>query len=189
MFERSLDDLVEALHGCKENGRRCSVLIGAGCSKSAGIPLAGEFVAEIKRAYPAAYRRAVDKSYPACMAALDMGVRRDLIGRYIDAAKINWAHIALAQLIHVEYVDRVLSTNFDPLVSRACALINVFLLFMILLPLTGSNQIRSVRKQSFTCTAKETASCCLIQTRRCNVTKGIFALFLRMHIRAGFGLS
>ena len=60
------------------------------------------------------------------MAALDRGVRRDLIGAYIDKAKINWAHIALAQLIDRGYVDRVLTTNFDPLISRACALVNSF---------------------------------------------------------------
>ena len=60
------------------------------------------------------------------MAALERGVRRDLIGAYIDKAKINWAHIALAQLIDGGYVDRVLTTNFDPLISRACALVNSF---------------------------------------------------------------
>ena len=65
---RTLDDVVEALRGCKENNRRCTVLIGAGCSKSAGIPLAGELVTEIKRAYPAAFRRAGSKDYPACMS-------------------------------------------------------------------------------------------------------------------------
>ena len=64
--------------------------------------------------------------YPDCMAALERGVRRDLIGAYIDKAKINWAHIALAQLIDGGYVDRVLTTNFDPLISRACALVNSF---------------------------------------------------------------
>jgi len=60
------------------------------------------------------------------MAALDRGVRRDLIGSYIDKAKINWAHLALAQLIENGFVDRVLTTNFDPLISRACALVNCF---------------------------------------------------------------
>ncbi|PTE07110.1 hypothetical protein C9427_27730 [Mesorhizobium helmanticense] len=60
------------------------------------------------------------------MAALEIGVRRDLIARYVDSAKINWAHVALAQLIEAGFVDRVLTTNFDPLVSRACALINRF---------------------------------------------------------------
>ena len=52
------------------------------------------------------------------MAALERGARRDLIGGYIDKAKINWAHLALAQLIHGGYVDRVLTTNFDPLISE-----------------------------------------------------------------------
>lgn len=126
MFERSIDDVAEALQACKQNNRRCSVLIGAGCSKTAGIPLARELVDEIKRSYPAAYKRAMAPDYPGCMAALDIGIRRDLIGRYIDSAKINWAHIALAQLIQADFVDRVLTTNFDPLISRACALINVF---------------------------------------------------------------
>jgi hypothetical protein len=41
-------------------------------------------------------------------------------------ARINWAHIAIAQLIKHGYVDRVLTTNFDPLVVRACALIGAF---------------------------------------------------------------
>jgi hypothetical protein len=50
-------------------------------------------------------------------AALDRGVRRDVIGGYIDNAKINWTHLALAQLIDHDFVDRVLTTNFDPLVS------------------------------------------------------------------------
>jgi tetratricopeptide (TPR) repeat protein len=76
--------------------------------------------------FPAAYARAASRDYPDCMAALERGVRRDLIGAYIDKAKINWAHIALAQLIDGGYVDRVLTTNFDPLVSRACALVNSF---------------------------------------------------------------
>jgi hypothetical protein len=60
------------------------------------------------------------------MAALERGVRRDLVGSYIDKAKINWAHLALAQLIDAGYIDRALTTNFDPLVSRACALVNCF---------------------------------------------------------------
>jgi tetratricopeptide (TPR) repeat protein len=60
------------------------------------------------------------------MAVLERGVRRDLIGAYIDKAKINWAHLGLAQLIAGGYVERVLTTNFDPLISRACALVNCF---------------------------------------------------------------
>src|SRR5258707_7408290 len=126
LFDRTIDDLVETLRADSPHQRRCTVLVGAGCSKSAGIPLAYEFVNEIQRTYRTAYARAQAKDYPNCMAALDVGIRRDLIGKYIDRAKINWAHIALAQLFESGHVDRVLTTNFDPLVSRACALINVF---------------------------------------------------------------
>lgn len=60
------------------------------------------------------------------MAKLAPGQRRDLIGKYIDEAKINWAHIGIAQLMKQGYVDRVLTTNFDPLVARACALVGLF---------------------------------------------------------------
>lgn len=126
MIERTIEDIAEALgpHGAAP--RRCSVLLGAGCSISAGIPSASDIVRQIKVKFPAAYARAASHDYPDCMAALERGVRRDLIGAYIDKAKINWAHIALAQLIDGGYVDRVLTTNFDPLISRACALVNSF---------------------------------------------------------------
>jgi tetratricopeptide (TPR) repeat protein len=126
MLLRTIDDITETLTAGGKDSRRCTVLVGAGCSKSAGIPTALEIVREIQRTYRAAYARATLKDYPNCMAALEIGVRRDLIGRYVDQAKINWAHIALAQLIAGGHVDRVLTTNFDPLVTRACSLINIF---------------------------------------------------------------
>ncbi|HVA00623.1 MAG TPA: SIR2 family protein [Terriglobia bacterium] len=60
------------------------------------------------------------------MAELTLGERHDLIAEYVDNAKINWAHIGIACLIQGGYVDRVLTTNFDPLVMRACALLGEF---------------------------------------------------------------
>lgn len=126
MIERTIDDIAEALGPHNAAPRRCSVLLGAGCSLSAGIPSASEIVRHIQVKFPAAYARAASHDYPDCMAALERGVRRELIGAYIDKARINWAHIALAQLIQAKHVDRVLTTNFDPLVSRACALVNCF---------------------------------------------------------------
>jgi tetratricopeptide (TPR) repeat protein len=126
LAERTIEDIAEALAPHCAASRRCSVLLGAGCSISAGIPSASDIVHQIKSKFPAAYARAASHEYPDCMAALERGVRRDLIGAYIDKAKVNWAHIALAQLIDGGYVDRVLTTNFDPLVSRACALVNSF---------------------------------------------------------------
>jgi hypothetical protein len=60
------------------------------------------------------------------MAELSRGQQRDLIIEQVAKAKINWAHMAIAQLIRNGYVDRVLTTNFDPLVLRACAMLGEF---------------------------------------------------------------
>lgn len=125
-MQRTIDDVVETLNEAKHNQRRCSVLVGAGCSATAGIPLATRFVSIIKERFPGAYIRAAEKTYPYCMAELRPGQRHDLIAEYVDKAKINWAHLALAQLLINGYVDRVLTTNFDPLVARACAILGIF---------------------------------------------------------------
>ncbi len=108
---------------------RATVLVGAGCSLSAGIPLANDIVTEIHQKFPEAWKRArrhgPSPSYNQCMHELNPGQRRALLNPYIDNSKINLAHIGLAQLLKKECVDRVLTTNFDPLIARACALVNV----------------------------------------------------------------
>lgn len=53
-------------------------------------------------------------------------IRRDHpegVARRVDEAKVNWAHLAIAQLMKHGFVDRVLTTNFDLLVVRACAMV------------------------------------------------------------------
>lgn len=125
-FERSVEDVTETVKKAAARGSKCTMLIGAGCSKSAGIPLTSEFVEIIKREYPRAYRYAAPATYASCMDQLSHSERKSLISKYIDAAKINWGHIALAQLVQDGVVDRVLTTNFDPLVVRACALIGEY---------------------------------------------------------------
>jgi hypothetical protein len=101
-------------------------LIGAGCSVTAGIATAAGFVDLIKQKFESAFNRASDKTYPSCMAELEPGPQRDLIIEQVSKARINWAHIAIAQLMRNRYVDRVLTTNFDPLVLRACAMLGEF---------------------------------------------------------------
>ncbi|HXO20063.1 MAG TPA: hypothetical protein VOA87_09085 [Thermoanaerobaculia bacterium] len=101
-------------------------MIGAGCSFKAGIPTANGFVEIIRDKFEHAYKRAAEKTYPRCMGELLLSERRDLIGRYVDQAKINWAHLCIALLMQAGYVDRVLTTNFDLLVVRACAMLGVF---------------------------------------------------------------
>jgi hypothetical protein len=110
----------------KRNPVRTALLTGAGCSYQAGIPLARGFVDDIKARFADEYERAAEKTYPVCMGELSASDRHDLICEYIDKAKINWAHISIAQLMRAGFVDRVLTTNFDPLVTRACALLNVY---------------------------------------------------------------
>ncbi|MCR4377936.1 MAG: hypothetical protein NUV50_07575 [Rhodospirillales bacterium] len=125
--QRKIDDLIRDMRGNVRDGRSTALLIGAGCSKEAGIPLASEFVQEIKKAFPDDYEQAEDKaSYAHCMGALRPDDRHKLISEYIDGAKINRAHIAIAQLMKRNFVDRVLTTNFDPLVVRAGALTHLF---------------------------------------------------------------
>ena len=126
-YSRSIEEITETLGNAKARGKGCSLLIGAGCSVKAGIPTAPGLVEVIKERYPMAYGRAgEEKTYPKCMAELLISERRDLIAEYVDNAKLNWAHICIALLIQNGYVDRVLTTNFDLLVVRACALLREF---------------------------------------------------------------
>lgn len=124
-YRRTIDEIVETLEKAKE-GKKCTLLIGAGCSVKAGVPTAPEFVKRIKKDHPQAYRRASEKTYPKCMGELSDVEQRALIAEYVDNAKINWAHVAIAQLMKNGYVDRVLTTNFDLLAVRACALIGLY---------------------------------------------------------------
>lgn len=123
-WSREVEDVAEAMRNASGG---CVFLIGAGCSHSAGIPLASHFIAEIERRFPSAFKRASDsKNYNSVMSQLTTSQRSDLLNQYIDRARINWAHLALAQLFHKQHIDRILTVNFDPLIMRACALVGDF---------------------------------------------------------------
>ncbi len=126
--DRNIEDIISQFRQAKEKNRGCTLLIGAGCSASAGIPDAGEIVELIKanKNYRGAYDRAEIKDYPHCMKELSPGARHDLIMECVSDKKINWAHMCIALLIQHDFVDRVLTVNFDPLISRACALLGEF---------------------------------------------------------------
>jgi hypothetical protein len=125
-YRRSIDEIVETLQNARTRGKGCALLIGAGCSVKAGIPTAAGFVEIIEKQYPQAHKRSATKTYPKCMAELMLSERRDLIAEFVDRANINWAHVCIALLMQAGYVDRVLTTHFDPLVVRACAILNQF---------------------------------------------------------------
>jgi uncharacterized ferredoxin-like protein len=64
-LDRSLDDVIEARRDNRNTRERgCSLLIGAGCSVTAGIKTAAGFVKLIKQHFGTAYNRASDKTYP-----------------------------------------------------------------------------------------------------------------------------
>lgn len=135
---RTLDDIVEALRRSKDRNMGCTLLLGAGCSKTAGIPLAGGIVDDIRKnpLYERVYKRALERArrerhphaaeptYGECMTEMEKGDQRELIRRYIDTARLNWAHAGIAALMKHGYIGRILTTNFDPLVARACSVFN-----------------------------------------------------------------
>ncbi len=120
-----LNHIVELMSG--QRNPCCALFVGAGCSVTGGVPLADEFIEIIKSEYPARYAAARGpRSYANCMAELHDNQRKDLIGRFVSRATVNRAHLGIAQLVKANIVDRILTTNFDPLILRACALVGEF---------------------------------------------------------------
>jgi tetratricopeptide (TPR) repeat protein len=106
------------------------VFLGAGASKSGGIPLAGEIVTDILDRFKDNPSIRVlageERTYPNLMECLAPFQRNQLLKEYIDKARINVTHIYLAQLLKAGYIDYVLTVNFDNLMLRALALYNEF---------------------------------------------------------------
>lgn len=123
---RELEDVVSALKKAKEENINVNLLIGAGCSVTANIPAAQGMVDTIRTNYPGEFKRARVKDYPSCMSKLTPSERKNLISQTVKDAKVNWTHIAIAQLLKHGYINRILTPNFDNLVQRACALVGEF---------------------------------------------------------------
>jgi len=62
-FIRDVDDVVRAIERAKEEGVRVNILIGAGCSESAGIPTASGILEIVMQKYPREYARANSDDY------------------------------------------------------------------------------------------------------------------------------
>lgn len=104
---------------------------GAGCSLSAGMPSANDLIREINS--KKAYKHLViglsndeKKDYGECMSKLSPIERRKLVQGYIDKSEINWAHIALASMLQAGYISRVVTFNFDNILTRACGLLGFY---------------------------------------------------------------
>lgn len=125
-YEMTMAEVVELIIQAKRRNTACCLLVGAGCSASAGIPIANEVIELIRKEYRTRVDRAKCKTYSEYMAILTPAERRHLLGECIDNAPVNWAHMCIALLVKSGYVDRVLTTNFDPLIIKACAMLEQF---------------------------------------------------------------
>lgn len=126
----SIKEVAELLKQAKENKKPYVFFTGAGCSISAGVPSATGLIEEIRSQFPIQVKNIDhDKdryNYGKYMSALDKDERRRLLKPHIiDNKHINWAHIALACLMKEEYIQRVLTFNFDSILSRACNLLGL----------------------------------------------------------------
>jgi hypothetical protein len=131
MTEKTIEHIIYRLKKSKlETGKGAIVLLGAGCSITAGIPSAGKLVLEIlesSKDNPDIKRICnQEPSYANLMECLNARERNAIFKRYVDQASINASHIYLAQLMKEGFVDYIVTVNFDNLAQRALALYNIF---------------------------------------------------------------
>ena len=107
-----------------------SIVMGAGASRTAGVPTAPSLVEQINKEFDhcliglSADER---KDYGRVMGALSPGDRKSLIEPLLAQSRINWGHIALACIIKSTNVRRVLTFNFDLVLERSASLLGMHL--------------------------------------------------------------
>jgi len=125
----NIDDLASFMTMAKNENKEFVFITGAGCSVTAGIPLAWKIVEELNEEFELQLKSLSEeerKDYGKCMECIEITKRRDYLKKYIDEAKINWSHIALACLLKAGYIRRILTFNFDNLLARSCGLLNLY---------------------------------------------------------------
>ena len=122
----SIEKIVNGLKQAKSDGRGCILLTGSGCSAPSGIPDSQGWVERIKDRFPEVYSNTPVKDYHPLVQALTAEDRAQIFSGTLQNARINWAHIAIAQLMKESFIHRVLTTNFDSLTEKACALVDEF---------------------------------------------------------------
>lgn len=125
-YYRNINSVVQALSRARKEGIRVNLLIGAGCSITAGIPAADGIINKIKKEYSAETESLKNETYSNYMGKLTPIERRKLINEYVKDSKINWAYIGMAHLMKNNFIHRVLTTNFDNIFLRACSLVEEF---------------------------------------------------------------
>ena len=103
-------------------------IIGAGASRSAGIPTATELVKRVNDDFAHCLTGLPDEdksNYGKVMYRLSPAERERLISPLLENSRINWGQIALAALAADRKVNRILTFNFDLVLERAAALLGL----------------------------------------------------------------
>lgn len=108
----------------KIDGSQFSVLLGAGCSMTGGIPGAREIVDDLRSGgeYSEKLTCMLEGGYFEAMQALSSRERRNIFRKYIGHSSVNVTHLIAAQLLYGGYIKAILTTNFDNLIPKAAAL-------------------------------------------------------------------
>ncbi|WP_252151965.1 hypothetical protein [Acinetobacter sp. ANC 4216] len=140
--EELLKHLAASLKDAKEQGGAI-LLVGAGISVSAGIPPAQQLMKIAIENFPdyfteeeqcLAQEDINQLQYNDIMTKLSNVKRKELFKWFIEGnktkgikkAKLNFAHIAIAELLKQGYFSRILTVNFDPLLIHACYMVGMY---------------------------------------------------------------
>ncbi|MCM1959527.1 hypothetical protein NCZ17_09075 [Acinetobacter modestus] len=140
--EEFLKHLAASLQDAKDQGGAI-LLVGAGISVSAGIPPAQKLMKIAIENFPDYFTSEEQKlaqqdlsqlQYNDIMTKLSNVKRKELFKWFIEGntekgiekAKLNFAHIAIAELLKQGYFSRILTVNFDPLLIHACYMVGMY---------------------------------------------------------------
>lgn len=116
----SIKEIAEQLLWNKDSGEyKTCLLLGSGVSTSGGIPDTEGIIAHIKHKFPYHCEKIDSDNFHDYMGLLTKTQRREIIHYYEQAARVNIAHLYMALLVKSGYVDRIITTNFDPLIIKA----------------------------------------------------------------------
>lgn len=151
--EDSLKHLAASLKEAKKNEEGAILLVGAGISVSAGIPPALKLMTLAVKEFPDFFNEkeklllkkdndltddeqkdVSQLQYNKLMGKLSNIKRKELFSWFIKGnseknipqAKLNFAHIAIAELLKQGYFSRILTVNFDPLLIHACYMVGMY---------------------------------------------------------------
>ena len=121
---------VRDIVGHIRSAEHISIIIGAGASRTAGIPAGPDLVKRVNKDFAhclGVLSEEERRDYGMVMDALAPNDRKRLIEPLLAESGINWGHIALACIIRAANVDRILTFNFDLVLERAASLLGMHL--------------------------------------------------------------